>query len=94
VPTAGWRDAKFEKFCDEDPAGGSDSGSVTVLVFIPLAQYLKQESYPRVPFIENYVIQCLVCFLCRAYGKGDEFYTASRASTADGKEGSRSGDLW
>jgi hypothetical protein len=33
-------------------------------------------------------IQCLVCFLCRAYGKGDGFSTASCASTADGREGS------
>jgi hypothetical protein len=29
-------------------------------------------------------IMCLVCFLCRAYGKGDGFSTASCASTADG----------
>jgi hypothetical protein len=39
-------------------------------------------------------IQCLVCFLCRAYGKGDGSSTASRASTADGREGSGSGDPW
>jgi hypothetical protein len=39
-------------------------------------------------------IQCLVCFLCRAYRKGDGFSTASCASTADGREGSGSGDLW
>jgi hypothetical protein len=32
--------------------------------------------------------------LCRASGKGDEFSTASRASTADGREGSGSGDPW
>jgi hypothetical protein len=38
-------------------------------------------------------IMCLVCFLCRAYGKGDGFSTASCASTADG-EGSGSGDPW
>jgi hypothetical protein len=37
---------------------------------------------------------CLVCFLCRAYGKGDGFSTASRAFTADGREGSGSGDPW
>jgi hypothetical protein len=35
-----------------------------------------------------------VCFLCRAYGKGDEFSTSSCASTADGREVSGSGDLW
>jgi hypothetical protein len=29
-------------------------------------------------------IQCLVCFFCRAYGKGDGSSTASCASTADG----------
>jgi hypothetical protein len=39
-------------------------------------------------------IQCLVCFLCRAYGKGDRFSTSSCVSTADGREGSGSGDLW
>jgi hypothetical protein len=39
-------------------------------------------------------IQCLVCFLCRTYGKGDGSSTASRASTADGREGSGSGDPW
>jgi hypothetical protein len=39
-------------------------------------------------------IQCLVCFLCRAYGKGDGFSTSSCASTADGREGSGSGDPW
>jgi hypothetical protein len=32
-----------------------------------------------------------VCFLCRAYEKGDGSSTASRASTADGREGSGSG---
>jgi hypothetical protein len=37
---------------------------------------------------------CLVCFLCRAYGKGDGFSTSSCASTADGREGSGSGDPW
>jgi hypothetical protein len=37
---------------------------------------------------------CFVCFLCRAYGKGDRLSTASRASTADGREGSGSGDPW
>jgi hypothetical protein len=37
---------------------------------------------------------CLVCFLCRASGKGYGFSTASRASTADGREGSGSGDPW
>ena len=36
---------------------------------------------------------CLVCLLCRAYGKGDGFSIASCGSTADGREGSRSGDL-
>jgi hypothetical protein len=35
---------------------------------------------------------CLVCFLCRAYGKGDESSTASCVSTADGREWSGSGD--
>jgi hypothetical protein len=39
-------------------------------------------------------ISCFMCFLCRAYGKGDGFSTASYASTADGKEGSGSGDPW
>jgi hypothetical protein len=39
-------------------------------------------------------IQCLVCFLCRACGKGDEFSTSSCASTVDGREGSGSGDPW
>jgi hypothetical protein len=39
-------------------------------------------------------IMCLVCFLCRAYGKGDEFSTSSCASAADGREGSGSGDPW
>jgi hypothetical protein len=38
-------------------------------------------------------IMCRV-LLCRASGKGDGFSTASRASTADGREGSGSGDLW
>jgi hypothetical protein len=32
-------------------------------------------------------IMCLVCFLCRAYGKGDGFSTSSRASTAYGGKG-------
>jgi hypothetical protein len=35
-----------------------------------------------------------VCFLCRAYGKGDGFSTSSCASTADRREGSGSGDPW
>jgi hypothetical protein len=33
-------------------------------------------------------------FLCRASVKGDESSTTSRAFTADGKEGSGSGDPW
>jgi hypothetical protein len=33
-----------------------------------------------------------VCFLCRTYGKGDGFSTTSRVFTADGREGSGSGD--
>jgi hypothetical protein len=37
---------------------------------------------------------CLVCFLCRAYEKGDMSSTASRASTANGREESGSGDPW
>jgi hypothetical protein len=32
--------------------------------------------------------------LCRAYGKGDGFSTSSCASTADGRDGSGSGDPW
>jgi hypothetical protein len=32
--------------------------------------------------------------LCHAYGKGDEFSTSSCASTADGRDGSGSGDPW
>jgi hypothetical protein len=32
--------------------------------------------------------------LCRASGKGDGFFIASRASTADGREESGSGDPW
>jgi hypothetical protein len=32
--------------------------------------------------------------LCRASGKGDEFSTASCASTADGREGGGSSDPW
>jgi hypothetical protein len=32
--------------------------------------------------------------LYRASGKGDEFFIASRASTADGRKGSGSGDPW
>jgi hypothetical protein len=32
--------------------------------------------------------------LCRASGKGDGFSTASRASTADGRERDGSGDPW
>jgi hypothetical protein len=39
-------------------------------------------------------IMCLVCFLCRVYGKGDGFSTASCASTADGREGIEPGDPW
>jgi hypothetical protein len=39
-------------------------------------------------------IQCLVCFLCRIYGKGDGFSTSSCVSTADGREGNGSGDPW
>jgi hypothetical protein len=45
------------------------------------------------PEAQSYILR-LVCFLYRAYGKGDGFSTASCASTADGREGSRSGDLW
>jgi hypothetical protein len=37
---------------------------------------------------------CLLCFLCRANGKEDGYSTASCASTADGREGSGSGDPW
>jgi hypothetical protein len=43
------------------------------------------------PEAQHYIL-CLVCFFCRAYGKGDGSSTASCASTADGREGSRSGD--
>jgi hypothetical protein len=39
-------------------------------------------------------ILCLVCFLCRAYKKGDRFSAASCASTVDGREESESGDPW
>jgi hypothetical protein len=39
-------------------------------------------------------IQCLVCFFCRVYGKGDGSSTAYCASTADGREGSGSDDPW
>jgi hypothetical protein len=39
-------------------------------------------------------ILCLVCFLYRAYEKGDESSIDSCVSTADGREGSGSGDLW
>jgi hypothetical protein len=45
------------------------------------------------PEAQPYIL-CLVCFLCRAYGKGDGYSTASCASTADGREGSGSGDPW
>jgi hypothetical protein len=45
------------------------------------------------PEVQPY-FQCLVCFLCRAYGKGDVFSTSSCASTADGREGNGSGDPW
>jgi hypothetical protein len=61
--------------------------------------YIEHHMYPsygieirKRPEAQPY-IQCLVCFLCRAYGKGDGFSTASCASTANGREGSRSGDL-
>jgi hypothetical protein len=39
-------------------------------------------------------ISCLLSFLCRANEKGDGYSTASCASTADGREGSRYGDPW
>jgi hypothetical protein len=44
------------------------------------------------PEAQPYIL-CPVCFFCRAYGKGDGSSTASCASTADGRERSRSGDL-
>jgi hypothetical protein len=45
------------------------------------------------PHMEPYIL-CLVCFLCRAYGKGDGFSTTSRVSIADGSEENGSGDPW
>jgi hypothetical protein len=38
------------------------------------------------PEVQPYIL-CLVCFLYRAYGKGDRSTTTSCASTADEREG-------
>jgi hypothetical protein len=45
------------------------------------------------PEAQPYIL-CPVCFLSRAYGKGDGSSTTSCASTVDGREGSGSGDPW
>jgi hypothetical protein len=45
------------------------------------------------PEVQPYIM-CLVCFLCRAYGKGDRFSMTSHVSIADGREGSGSSDPW
>jgi hypothetical protein len=62
-------------------------------LYTPSCNTLHVTQIKKRPEAQPYIM-CLVCFLCRAYGKGDGFSTASRASTADGREESGSGDPW
>jgi hypothetical protein len=56
---------------------------------VPLI-WKREEKEARGPNL--YHVSCV--FLCRAYVKGDGSSTTSRASTADRREGSGSGDPW